>query len=196
MLEQEPNILDLILMGILAFFVVRAVIRGFIREFMGLAGLVAAVAASSIFYQPTSQFLAELFGKPSRWWDAAAFALILALVFGVCSYLAKGLARIINQGPFSGLDRLAGAALGAAKGVLAAYLLLNIILLAMVINPSLQQSVAKSIAAPYVVRAGRCLMDLVPRDFTRDLQERAGLLGPSFESRTAPPTSRPPNGAK
>jgi membrane protein required for colicin V production len=183
-METGPNILDLALLALLGFFVVRGLVRGFVREIMGLIGAVAALFLGVAAYQPLSAFLRRVSAIPAGWWDGVAFALVLVLVFGVFVYLAASLARLIHAGPFSGLDRLLGCGMGAAKGVLIAYLLLNILLmvlpLAMLAQPDNAHGnmVSRSLVAPRVIEAGRYLLDLLPPDWTRDMQARAGLVKP------------------
>ena len=178
------NMLDLALLAVLAFFLVRALVRGFVREIMGLLGVVAALYAGALAYHPLADFLRRVSAVEAGWWDAVAFAITLVLVFGIFVYMGSGLSRLIHAGPFSALDRLLGAAAGVVKGVLVSYLLLNILLmlmpLGMLANPGANQNtlVSTSLVAPYVVQTGRALLDVLPPDWTRHMQERAGLLNP------------------
>ena len=185
-----PNITDLVLMAVMAFFVIRALFRGFVRELTGLAGIVGAIIISSLSFKPLAAFLQNLSHNASPWWEVLAFILVLAGVFACFIYLGGILYKIINAGPFSLLDRLAGAGVGLAKAVLVCYLLINMLLLVGMVNPGLQRNLTRSYLAPYVVRGGRYLMDLVPDNVIRSLQEQAGLLGRSLGG-TQPPTTPP-----
>jgi membrane protein required for colicin V production len=186
-MAQTPNMLDLALLALLAYFLVRALVRGLVRELMGLVGVVAALVVSALFYHPVAEFLRRVSGEPAPWWDAVAFAAVLVAVFTLCLWVGSGLSRLIHAGPFSWLDRLLGAVVGLMKGVLVSYLLLNILLMAMPLallsNPAAQSGnlVSRSWLAPHVIRAGRYLMDLVPKDLTRELQEKAGLIKGKLE---------------
>lgn len=173
------NIVDLAFLVVAAFFLIRAILRGFVREILGLVGLVAAIFASALLYQPLGELLERLSGFQAQWWPAVGFALVLAVVFAVFVYLGYGLSRLIHQGPFSGLDRLLGAGVGLIKGLLVSYLLLNLLLLTSPFQAPTY--LKKSRLAPYVVQGGRYLVDLVPSDLTRMLQKRAGLLDHSSD---------------
>jgi membrane protein required for colicin V production len=173
-MDGGPNILDLGLMALLAFFLIRALMRGFVREVMGLAGVVAAVAVSALAYVPLGRFLGQVTGAPSHWWYVVAFVAILALIFMFFAYLGLALSRLINSGPFSGLDRLAGAAVGLVKGILICYLLLHLVVL--VIPFRVPQMLSESFLTPYVLRAGDAVVQLIPDSLTQDLQERIQLL--------------------
>ncbi|KIX11202.1 CvpA family protein [Dethiosulfatarculus sandiegensis] len=191
-MEQIPNILDLGLAALMAFFGVKALVRGFIREVLGLIGLVAAILASAATYEYIAAFLQKLTGVEGQWWSAVAFGLSLAVVYFVFSYLGRGLSRLIHEGPFSMMDRLLGCATGVAKGLLASYLIINAMLLVTPFQaPGILQ---KSYIAPYVVQTGRALVDLIPMDITRTLQERSGLLPRSDQSTPTNPSSPQPKG--
>ena len=182
-MESGLNILDLALAGLLAFFVIRGMVRGFVREIMGLLGLVAALFLGVACYQPLAGFLRRVSAIEAGWWDGVALAVVLVLVFTVFIYMAASLARLIHAGPFSGLDRLLGAGAGLAKGVLVAYLLLNILLmllpLALLGQPEGGQAgnlVNRSLLTPRVMQSGRYLLDLLPSKWTHEMQTKAGLL--------------------
>jgi membrane protein required for colicin V production len=173
-MESGPNILDLSLMALLAIFLVRALMRGFVREVMGLAGVITAVVVSSMAYEPLGQFLADLAGSKSVWWQVAAFAIILIIIFIFFTYLGLAISRLVNSGPFSGIDRLAGAGVGLIKGVLVCYILLHIVVL--VIPFKLPRMLEGSFMTPYVLKAGEFVVDLVPDEFTTNLNKRIERL--------------------
>lgn len=181
-MEFTPNMLDLALLALLAFFALRGMVRGFVREIMGIAGVVAAIFLAVAAYRPLAAFLRRVSALDAGWWDGVALASLALLVFCLFLYLGSVLARVIHGGPFSGLDRLLGAAFGGIKGLLLAYLLLNILLMAMpmamLAAPGSAQPnlVSRSLAAPRIIQAGRYMLDLMPPNWTRELQERAGLL--------------------
>ena len=168
------NIIDIGIIAVMAFFLIRALFRGFIREILGLVGIVAAVFLSANYYDFLGRHLESLSGIQADWWYAVAFGALLLIVLIIFTYLGSGLSRIIQQGPLSGLDRLLGAALGAVKGILVSYLLLNLLLLFTFTREV--QSVRGSYLAPPIVQAGRFIVDLVPDDILNKLQKQAGLI--------------------
>jgi membrane protein required for colicin V production len=92
----------------------------------------------------------------------------------IFSYVGSTISRLVQQGPFTLIDRLLGGGAGLVKGILVTYLLINLLLL---VTPfQVPTMLRDSAVAPHVVRAGRHLVDLVPFDLTRTLQERSGLL--------------------
>lgn len=171
------NILDIGVLAIMAYFVVRALMRGLVREVLGLLGIVGALFAVALGYAPLSAFLHQLSGEQSFLWDALALTLILVVVFVAFSYLGHVLARLVHSGPFSFLDRLAGGAIGLVKGVLVCYLLLNILLVTLSFH--MPDMFRESRLAPRVISMGRTVVDLVPDDIARKMQDKAGLFKPS-----------------
>lgn len=195
-MESSPNWLDLALLALLAFFALKALLRGFVREIMGLIGLAAGVVAAMAAYRPLGGFLRRVSALDAGWWEAAAFAILLLLVMGAFFWLGSGLARLMHAGPFNLLDRFAGAGVGLVKGVLVAYLLINLLLLVTPLaqlgnpDPDRDNPLKQSVVAPRVIAAGRYLMDLLPANLTRDLQERAGLITPPAKPPGPAPAER------
>ena len=180
--------MDLGFLIILVFFLVKALMRGFVRELAGLVGAVIAVVVSAMFYQELGATLESLTGVQATWWPAVAFALILLVVFAVFLWMGALIRRLLLGGGLSGLDRLLGGAVGLVKGVLICYLLINLLLLA---NPfSTVAPLRTSVIAPYLVAGGRYMMDLVPSDLTRRLQEKAGLVKPEGGRKQSPEKSK------
>lgn len=183
-MQQTPNLLDLGLLIIMVFFLVKALMRGFVREVIGLVGAVAAIVASAMFYQSLGGMLERLSGVPASWWPAVAFAVILLVVFAIFLYIGGLLQRLILAGPLSGLDRLLGAGVGLFKGLLICYLLINLLLL---LNPfNTMAPLRQSVVAPYVVSAGNFFKNLIPDNLLGNLQEKAGLVKPEPKKKTQP----------
>lgn len=183
-MPQSLNLLDLGLLIIMVFFLVKALMRGFVREVIGLVGAVAAVVASAMFYQNLGGLLQSLSGVQASWWPAVAFAIILLVVFAIFLYIGSLLQRLIMSGPLSGLDRLLGAGVGLLKGLLISYLLINLLLL---VNPfGTMAPLRQSMVAPYVVGAGNFIKDLIPDNLLGKLQEKAGLVKPEPKKKTKP----------
>jgi membrane protein required for colicin V production len=183
-MQQTPNLLDLCLLIVMVFFLVKALMRGFVREVIGLVGAVAAIVTSVMFYEPLGRMLADLTAIKAAWWPAVAFALILLVVFSIFLYIGSMLHRLILSGPLSGLDRLLGAGVGLVKGLLICYLLINLLLL---VNPfKTLEPLQKSMVSPYVVRAGNFIKDMIPENLLGNLQKKAGLIKPEPAQKQKP----------
>ncbi len=168
-MSGTPNILDLLLLGLLGFFLLRGIIRGFIKEIMGLIGLVGALVVGAVFYKQVGMWLARISGIKAGWWDAVGFVLLLVVVLVVAGYLAGGISRLILEGPMSGLNRLAGGIVGLLKGLVVCYLLVNVLLLTMPMGAP--TGLRSSVITPYILKAGGRLMSVLPaQDLARRLE--------------------------
>jgi membrane protein required for colicin V production len=114
--------LDVITLLLVGGGLVLGTMRGFVRETLSLAALVAAILALKLAHTPLT---AALEGPVGTWAGAAVLA--FALIFGVVFLLGKliahrigGAARRSFIGP---VDRVLGAGFGALKGLIVATLL-------------------------------------------------------------------------
>jgi membrane protein required for colicin V production len=172
-MESVPNYIDIGLMAALAFFIIRALVRGFVKEVLGLVGVLVAVVISAMTFEPLGDLLQSVTGVEGAWWHAVAFVLVLVSIFIIFAYIGSMFARLVQHGPFTFIDRLLGAATGLVKGILITYLLINLMLLATPFQvPAMLRN---SAVAPHVIKAGRHLVDMVPFDLTRTLQEKAAF---------------------
>lgn len=171
-MDSLPNILDVAIVALLTFFVVKGFVQGLVKEVMGLVGIIAALFLSVAFYKPVADMARSSLHLTAQWVDAAAFAAILLIVFGLSVWLGVMISKLLMKVKLSPINRLLGGALGLAKGVLLAYVLLNLLLLLMPFKPPVQ--LQSSYVASYVIQSGSMIISLVPDDLIRDLQQRSG----------------------
>jgi membrane protein required for colicin V production len=144
----------------------RAYANGFVRESVSLAAVVLAIPIAGIFYD-------DLYPKVHPIVDSEALARLisfLAIFFAVViggqvgSYLMRGVARALNLGS---VDRVAGAAFGFAKGVVAS----QAILLAFVAfpKPDLHDDIDRSPVARALLDAAPSVLVVLPATFDRAL---------------------------
>jgi membrane protein required for colicin V production len=119
------NQLDALLLLLLTPFALRGYWRGFCREIFGLAGLVGGAAAAGAGSLALAGLLIARHLVPPAAARPAAFTLLfiaVVLAANLTGILADRLVRALLLG---GVNRLAGAAFGCAKGAaVAAFLLL------------------------------------------------------------------------
>lgn len=116
------NWLDLIialLITIPTFFGFR---RGFLRKFLGIAGIIVGFILAVRFYEPAAGFLNKLFASDAHVVQVISFLLIIAVVYGLTVWLAKFMASM-NAGT-SLLDKTAGTFFGFIQGVIISSVLL------------------------------------------------------------------------
>jgi len=161
------NWLDLLIVGILAWFTFRAFTNGLIREVVSLLGLIAGVALAGAFYDDLSanlEFVIE--DATTRRLIAFGAIFIGTTVAGmVIAAVLHTAASMLFLGP---LDRLGGAAFGLVKGLL----LVQILLVAVSVFPaqtSVARAAAESTLAPVFLRAAPAIQAALPEEFSDPL---------------------------
>jgi membrane protein required for colicin V production len=178
------NLLDGILIGILAFTLVRGFMRGLIREVAAVLGILAGAVVAGHLHPVLAGPLRSHF--PSLpYADLTAYGLIFLatwLAFVLLGLVASRLARTLLLG---WADRLLGAFVGLFKGTLASVVLITVLTLFL---PSNSQVLRRSLLRPYLQSASSHLVQLVPAALERLYHQKQG--GDSSEQHT-PRTTRP-----
>ncbi|HEY8368118.1 MAG TPA: CvpA family protein [Thermodesulfobacteriota bacterium] len=154
--------LDVVILAGLAFFLVRGLLNGVVGELAPLVGLAAGVAASATL-TPQAVVLAERqwswvagLAPGVRLWLAGAVVFVVA--YAICRLAASFLAGRGEPGRApGGLARLAGAALGLAKGaVLFGFALLGLSWL--LAGPTANSLLERSVMARELTRLSASLL--------------------------------------
>jgi membrane protein required for colicin V production len=114
--------LDVLTLLLVGGGLVLGTMRGFVRELLSLAALVAAIAALKLLHTPATDALE---GPVGTWAGAAvlAFALIFGTVFLLGKLIAHRVGGATRRSAIGPVDRVLGAGFGALKGLIVATLL-------------------------------------------------------------------------
>jgi membrane protein required for colicin V production len=114
-------IIDILIAVAVVISVIVGIIRGFVKEAISLAALLVAIWAA-LYFGPSvgeisdswisSQELKAWFGR----------VLVFAVVLSIGGLLGWGISKLVRLSVLSGMDRLAGSAFGAGRGILLAAL--------------------------------------------------------------------------
>lgn len=164
------NILDLILVGCLAWVVLKGWRMGLLRSLAGLVGIVLAYVLGLAYGGAAAAWMT---GNPERidgWVALVGFLLVFVATVIAFHLAGRVLHNVLQATPFGVFDALGGAAVGLAKGVLILGLLL-ILLHANPIHTRLPAFVDGSALGPPVQRTALVLVDGI-----KALAPRAGHL--------------------
>ena len=156
---------DLVVIGVVALSALLAFVRGFVRVTVSLAAWVVAALAAIHFSEPLGAVLPDFGGAPATRY-VAAFALIAIAVLiagAVTGWLLWRLVRVIGLGP---VDRVLGAVVGVARGLL---LVVLAVLLAGLTDLPRRDWWQNATLAPPLVTAALSLRPWLPKPWVERL---------------------------
>jgi membrane protein required for colicin V production len=169
------NLVDLIVVCIVAISALLGLSRGLVRELLGLASWGTAAYAAWLYGPQFMPLAQRAIGNPDLA-DPAAYVVTFVAVLVVLSLLSNLVGRLVGVSALGGLDRTLGLAFGVARG--AAVLVLAYIPLAQMLPPD---------KWPPVVQQARTL----PLIYT-GAQWAAERMPPLYRPRVAPPSDGRP----
>lgn len=160
------NWLDWTLTVIVVASVAAAVHKGFVRELIGLASLVAGLAVAAAGYRRAAPWFEDLTRSTQLAQGAAFLALfVLVLILGaVVSLIAKKLLKAVGLQLF---DRILGGLFGLVRGASIA----SVLLMTMMAFGIKTETVHRSVLAPYTANLARPLAAIMPQDFRAQFQD-------------------------
>jgi len=168
------NILDMIIIGAMIFFIVRGIWRGFFKEMGSLAGVILGIwLAIKLQHQLTSFLKSHL--SSGRFLSLISFAGIFFVVLVGCNLAAWGLKTLVKKAFLGWADRGLGAALAILKGIILTYL---VIVLLTFFLPTKAPLIAKSRLAPVIVSSYQYIVGVIsPRGPDRWREKWFGRSG-------------------
>ncbi len=166
------NVLDFILLTLLAIALIRGLMRGAIRQMASLFGIVAAFVVASHLYLRLIPVL-ERFLPTVPYPELISYLIIFTitwLIIILFSLLLARLSRIILMG---WADRTLGGAFGLFKGAVAAVVLVASLTLFL---SGKSRLLTGSLLAPYVQIAGYYLVQLTPKDLRENYKNKHDTL--------------------
>lgn len=163
------NWLDGILVAVVLVSVVAAALKGFVRELISLASVLAGLVIAALCYRRAGAWFDDLTSSHQVALGLGFLTLFVgALVVGaVVSFFAK---RLIQKAGLQWFDRFLGGVFGLARGIVVDGVLL-MVLLAFSIKV---EAVQRSTLAPYIVLGARVIVLTMPADLKAEFQSGFG----------------------
>ncbi len=140
------NILDFIIAGLTAFFVIRGIFRGFFREISSLAGIIFGFLIAN-HYHPQMTTLIRPYIPLEKSLSLISFIILFFLVFFFFSLLGILLHYLFKSLLIGWFDKSLGIGLALVKGIFISYLLIVLLTFFM---PSKSPLITQSKMAPLV----------------------------------------------
>jgi membrane protein required for colicin V production len=154
------NILDFILLTIMAVALIRGLMRGMIRQVASLVGLIVGFVVAGHLYVLLLPLLRRHF--PSLpYLEVLSYVAIYAATWLAIILLGFLFVRLSRAMLMAWADRLLGGALGVLKGLVAAVVLVAMLTLFL---PSKSRILTGSLLSVHVQRAGYYLVQLTPKE--------------------------------
>jgi membrane protein required for colicin V production len=114
-------IIDILIAVAVVISVIVGIIRGFVKEAISLAALLVAIWAA-LYFGPSVGEISDswLSSQELKGWFGRV--LVFAVVLSIGGLLGWGISKLVRLSVLSGMDRLAGSAFGAGRGILLAAL--------------------------------------------------------------------------
>ncbi|HTQ70920.1 MAG TPA: CvpA family protein [Acidocella sp.] len=161
---------DAVVLGVLALSALFSMVRGFVREVLGVGAWIGAFVASMKFYGPVQPYIASLLPKGlahfAIYGAMAAVFLVVLIILSLVSGLIGGLVR---ESALSSLDHSLGIVFGLARGaviICLAYIALGMAEPA----PAWPEPVVNARFLPLAYQGANWLAGLLPKPYQPKIQ--------------------------
>ena len=162
------NILDYIILGLIAFFVVKGIFRGFFREISSLAGIIFGIWIGNHYYLQMANLL-KAYIPLEKSLSLISFLLLFIMVVIVFNLSGMLLHHFFKKLFIAWVDRGLGFGLALIKGIIISYLL---IVLLIFFIPSKSPLIAKSTTARMVIVTYQSMSRLISPDLYKTWKKK------------------------
>ena len=166
------NLLDIIIIVILGYCLVRGIFRGLIKEVSGIIGVLGGFYAAYSYYQQLAQFLSQWISDTSIQ-NILSFMLLFCAVLIIVSIIGIVVKYLLNIAFLGWTDRITGGIFGILKGVLISCV---IIFSLTAFLPKGAPIVKESFLAPYATMVSETMAKVVPEELKAQISDKIGEL--------------------
>ena len=165
------NLLDMIIICTMIFFVVKGILRGFLKEVASLAGVILGILIAN-HLQPRMTDVLKAYVPVSGFLPVVSFALLFGAVLVFCNLIGYGLSLLFQKVFLGWVDRTLGAGFAVVKGVIITYLVIVILTFFL---PAQTPLIAQSKTAPWIIGSYQAMTRLIAPDHYEKWRKR--LMG-------------------
>jgi membrane protein required for colicin V production len=182
------NTLDILILIILGFTLIRGLFRGFFGEISSIAGVIAGFIAANKYYGMLLPLVVSILPDPGI---AALISYVLVFCTALVAVLsiAALLRHLLKVVLLGWMDRFAGGMVGLLKGALLCVLV--VLLLTTFLSPR-AEILAGSRLAPQVNRFSTILADLMPQEMREEFSRKSQPLRQQWRDNIQRRLSRDP----
>lgn len=160
------NFLDISFIIAIFLSIILGIVKGFLRELIGLIFLFLAVYCSITYH---AQVAGAIFSSIEDT-DVSFFLAFLVVFFGLLilgSLMGYTLKKVFIMGPLKSVDRIMGAFFGLLRGIVISC----VILMGLIVFPINDQWVSGSFLAPYAGKPILLIASLLPESMGRHFKK-------------------------
>ncbi len=162
------NPLDMVIVVILAFCLIRGIFRGLIKELSSIVGVFAGFYAAYTYYgtisKPLSKWISNI-----PYLNILSFLIIFCLIFIIISIIGVIIKYLLNIAFLGWMDRICGVGFGIIKGLL----IVSVILIPLTtFLPQKHPLVKNSLLSPYVIQISEKMVKIVSKDMKHQFEEK------------------------
>lgn len=154
------NPLDVMVIVILGFCLVRGIFRGLVKEVSSIVGVLAGYYGAYTYYALPGSLLAGWISNPG-YRNILGFLIIFILVLLIVGVLGIVIKYVLKIASLGWLDRICGAGFATVKGIL---IVAVVILMLTTFLPKGAPIIADSLLSPYVMRVSGIMIKIVPQE--------------------------------
>ncbi len=160
---------DILIIGILIISGIIAVLRGFIREALGILSWILATFAAMYGYSQVSPFFDDIIANKTVA-DAVSGVIIAIVILVICTIIISRIQGKIKKSCLKGLDSILGFVFGLLRGWL---IILLLYVLALIVSPvEINKHQEESRTLPYVAKSFDLLENVLPDEINEEIANR------------------------
>ena len=165
------NILDIVFIILLFFFLARGLMRGLLMELASIGGLLLGFYAANHYRTLALPLVRKVVDNPDHA-TLAAYVLVFLAVMAAVTIIVAVLRHVLKVSMLSWADHLLGGVLGFLKGALLSAIIVLVLTMAM---PG-AEFVQGSLIRPHLTQVSDWMSRFLPEDLKDDYQQGRELL--------------------
>jgi len=154
------TILDVSMIVIVVFCLIRGIFRGLVKEISSIVGVIAGYYAAYTYYGYLVKLLSKWLSN-TGYINILSFLIIFGIVFFIVSILGIITKYLLSISYLGWIDRICGAGFGLIKGILIAAIMF-VVLTAFL--PKGAPVIKGSFLSPHVTHIAEAIIRVVPKD--------------------------------
>ncbi|MDE2318593.1 MAG: CvpA family protein [Rhodospirillales bacterium] len=170
---------DAVMLGVVALSALFSMVRGFVREVLGVIAWIGALLACLRYYGLVEPYIVSLLPKHlAHFAIYGAMAVVFLVVLIVLSLISGLIGGLVRDSPLSGLDHSLGIVFGAARGAVLVFLAYIALGLAEPSN-AWPTPVANARFLPLAHQGAVWVVGFLPAQYRPNIQPLPGPAAPS-----------------